>query len=477
MAVDRNADALQQTREALKEQTEILERLAKAPLIHGTVIHVGKKRLTISRGGELLDVEPCQFALKAGDCILLDPEGGQILEKREPLSCGEPLSILRVIDSERAEVATNGTNKIIFTGEFTLKEGDEVILDSSSRVVIHKVKETKPRFAVTQETTVTWDSIGGQHEAKAAMREMVELPFKAPGLFKSYGKKPAKGILLSGPTGCGKTMLGKAAATAIQSITGGTQSGFMYIKGPEILDPYVGVAEAAVRKIFQRAKEHKSQHGSPAVVFIDEADAVLGKRGTHNAFMEKTIVPAFLTEMDGMEDSGAMIILATNRPDTLDPAVVRDGRIDRKIKVTRPSLEDCANIFGLYLKNLPIQRGESADDLAAIGAAELFRDSRVLYHLTVKGGLDTVAVPLSALVSGAMVAGIVEKAVSRALHRDLKSDAKRASGISHRDIVSGVVMTHRENVDIDHSDIIHDVTGGAHIIHARRGAVPELEAA
>lgn len=478
------SEALAQARAALEEQAEFLERMAVAPLKHGTVIVVGDKRLTIAQGsGDLLDVEiPStdvtgkRITLKAGDGILLDPEGGQILEKTTPLNCGEPVTILRV-DGERAEVSVGGSQKLVFVGAYKLKEGDEVLLDASSRVVTHQVQFSKPRFAVTTETKVTWDSIGGQHEAKAAMREAVELPFKSPEIFKAYNKRPIKGVLLSGPAGCGKTLLGKAAATAVQEMTGASESGFMYIKGPEVLDPYVGVAEATVRKIFMKAKEHKMKTGSPAVVFVDEADAILGKRGTHHSYMEKTIVPAFLTEMDGMEETGALIILATNRPDTLDPAVVRDGRIDRKVRVTRPNLEDTRHIFKLYLSKVPLCKGESIADLSEIGSQALFHNDRALYHLTMRRGNEELIVPLSALVSGSMVAGIVDKAASFALHRDIADNSRKASGITIRDVISGIIQTHRENIDIDHAEIVQDITQGREVIHSRRALVPMLEAA
>lgn len=468
--------ALAEARAALKEQAEFLERLAKAPMKHATVISVGKKRITIAQGGgELLDVEKPSYELLPGDGILLDAEGGQIFEKSVTLNCGEPVTVLR-LDGERAEVSVGGSNKLVFVGPHKLKEGDEVLLDASARVVTHAIKFSKPRFAVTTETKVTWDSIGGQAEAKAAMREAVELPFKSPELFKSYNRKPMKGVLLSGPPGCGKTMLGKAAATAISQLTGAKESGFLYIKGPEVLDPYVGVAEATVRKIFMKAKEHKMKTGSPAVVFVDEADAILGKRGTHHSYMEKTIVPAFLTEMDGMEESGALIILATNRPDTLDPAVVRDGRIDRKVRVTRPGKSDTRDIFRLYLAGVPIHKSESVHNLAELAAEALFHEGRAIYHLTLRDQREHI-VALSALVSGSMVAGIVDKAVSRALHRDISDKLKKASGVTITDLTAAIHQTHRENMDIDHAEILEEATGGQKVIHSRKAIVSMMEAA
>ncbi len=470
--------ALKDAQAALKEQAEFLEHLSKAPLKHATVIQVGESRCTIAVGaGDIVDVERPDWDVQPGDGCLLDAEGGQILERTTPLNCGEPVTIMRV-DGDRAEVSVNGSNKLVFVGIHKLKEGDEVLLDSSSRVVTHTVKFSKPRFAVTTETKVTWDSIGGQVEAKAAMREAVELPFKSPELFKGYNRKPMKGVLMSGPPGCGKTMLGKAASTAISQLMKSQESGFLYIKGPEILDPYVGVAEAAVRKIFTMAKDHKSRTGSPAVVFVDEADAILGKRGTHHSYMEKTIVPAFLTEMDGMEDSGALIILATNRPDTLDPAVVRDGRIDRKVRVTRPNQADSSHIFKLYLAKIPVANGHDIAGLAEESAQSLFHNERALYHLTMRRPAnEEIIVPLSALVSGSMINGIVDKAVSFALHRDIAANLRKPTGVNRSDLLRAIHQTHHENMDLDHAEIIADVTMGREVIHSRKGIPMMMEAA
>lgn len=465
--------AFEKMQQALKEHQKFLDDLAKQPLRHATVIRLLKKKVTISSGSYLLEVEkPSSFALKIGDTVLLDPQGGQILEAGEPVLSGEPVTITRLVDDKTAEVSVNGSGKLVFLGEFKLKEGDEVLLDSSARVVVYHIKHAKPRFAVTTETKITWDSIGGQEEAKRAMQEAVELPLKSPEIFRAYNKKPAKGILLSGPPGCGKTLLGKAAATAISQLTNSKESGFLYIKGPEVLDPYVGVAEATVRKIFMRAKEHKIKTGSPAVVFIDEADAILGKRGTHHSFMEKTIVPAFLTEMDGMEETGALVILATNRPDTLDPAVIRDGRIDRKVRVERPTLEDSKNIFKLYFKQVPLAKGETISDLSEYAGDMLFHDERTLLHLTMRRGED-LNVPFSALVSGALIAGVVDKAASVALHRDIADGFKKASGITRRDVLMAIHTAHKDNLDVDHGDIVSEKTHGREVVHVRKG-IPEL---
>jgi proteasome-associated ATPase len=302
--------------------------------------------------------------------------------------------------------------------------------------------------------------VGGLEEAKQQMREAVELPHTNADIYKHYNKALIKGVLLWGPPGCGKTMLGKATATSLAQTYAKKKvaDGFLYVKGPEILDRYVGVAEATIRSIFERARHHRAQHGYPAVIFIDEADAILGRRGSGiSSDMERTIVPAFLTEMDGLEASGALVILATNRQDRLDPAVVRDGRIDRKVKVTRPTIESAAEIALLNLKGAPLANGYAHADLAVTAASELFAKKRVIAKLTTQSGA-VKELALAHIVNGAMVAGLVDQAKSIALHRDIK--ARKRGGLQKADIVAAVDAVQRQNLDLGHDDGLIELAGG-----------------
>ncbi len=220
------------------------------------------------------------------------------------------------------------------------------------------------------------------------------------------------------------------------------KTGFLYIKGPEILNQYVGQTEQTIREIFIDAGRHHAVHGYPAIVFIDEADAILATRGSRNIGIGNTIVPAFLTEMDGLQDSHAVVILATNRPDVLDPAIIREGRIDRKVHVARPDQPTAIKIAKLYLDKYPVAKGFDRDDLANGLAAELFSKDRFVAD-------DKL---LKSTVSGAMIAACVDLAVASAMRRDIdaKNIVKSFSGIRGEDILAAVERTQHQNKHVNH---------------------------
>ena len=293
------------------------------------------------------------------------------------------------------------------------------------------------------------------------MREAIEYPSQYAGHYEFYGKKPLKGILLYGPPGCGKTMLGKAAATATAKLHGkqGVTTGFVYVKGPELLSQYVGLAEAAIRGLFVRTREHYRKHKYPAVMFIDEADALLAARGSGiSSDVERTTVPQFLSEMDGFEDNGCLVILATNRANTLDPAVVRDGRIDRKVKVTRPSVVECEKIFYLYLQRVPLSNGQVVDQVCEQVTYELFHEKNTIYQIHLKANGHAGAkhnFTLGHLASGAMVNGIVDQASSIAMHREINNKSK-PQGICADDLKVAVNRVYRQNLDLRHHDDLNE---------------------
>lgn len=399
--------------EKLLELAAALEEIATAAQPSADIMAI-RGNETIIKSGDTFLVASTKKGTKVGDRVLIDGNSKQIIKKLDLPGLGPVVKVSRRLDDETIEVAVGGQTVVVYS-TLDVKPGDSVLLSMSAPVAISIMVKEKETTKL-EIPNVPWAHIAGQEQAKHELREAVEYPRKFASLWKHYNKRIPKGILLFGPPGCGKTMLGRAVATAIGS-------SFTYAKGPEILDPYVGVTEQKLRALLQEAK-------SGGIIFIDEADAILGARGTRNSFMEKTVVPTFLTEVDGIEEFKGTVILATNRPDTLDPAVLRDGRIDRKIEVARPDDADTRALFGLYLAKVPTEHGGK---LAERGTEMVFDQS-----LRFPSGK-----PFSSLASGALVAGIVDKAVSSALARDMQSG--KPSKVCKADLEAGVMSSFNQN--------------------------------
>ena len=333
-----------------------------------------------------------------------------------------------------------------------LSIGDTVHLDAFGVVILAKLPN-KTSYTVEPET-VHWADIGGLVEAKKEMIEAIEMPLTHKDMFARFNKKPAKGILLYGPPGCGKTMLGKAAATAVAKLFGNTKTpGFFYLKGPEVLSKWLGESEANIRALFNKAREFKKTTGSPAVIFIDEAEALLHSRKDTEYKGTVGIVPTFLAEMDGLDESGAVVMLSTNQPNSLDTAIIRDGRIDKKVHVHRPSQKDTEDIFAKYLKKIPTAGGAHAPDELS---EELFHDKFSFYDVTLKDG-EVRKFGLKNIVSGAMVAGIVESAISIAMHREIETQT-RQDGVCKTDLLSAIGKTFQQNKDVRHKEDLETFT-------------------
>lgn len=254
------------------------------------------------------------------------------------------------------------------------------------------------------------------------------------------------------------TLMSKASATALARAHGkAATDGFIYVKGPELINSFIGRSEENVRNLFAAAREHKANHGYPALVFIDECDALLGARDrSAHTSLNATVVPQFLAEMDGLDDHAAMFILATNRPDMLDPAVVRDGRIDRRVKVTRPSRSDAAAIFKIHLRGRPLHR-DTLEAVIARATDAMFADERVVREL----GEGVEPVRLRDLASGALIAGVIERASTRAMRRDIQTSAKLASGIGADDVVWAIDAAQLVLRDTDVVEAIHELAEAA----------------
>ncbi len=412
--------------------------------------------VVILRDGAIAEVQLPDFRVKRGDYVTVN-RAGAIVSIYQGEMPGAIVYVNRVIDEDFVEIASDQGSRMVFAGSISAEKGDRVVVDASTSAIYRNLGKDETPF-LTEVPGIQWSEIGGLEEAKAELREAIELPFERPELFVKYGKRPIKGVLLSGPPGCGKTLLGRAAATSIARVHGKENSseGFIYVKGPEILSRYVGSAEATIRGIFANARNHKMKTGFPAVIFIDEADAILSRRGTGiSSDMEKTIVPTFLTEMDGAEESGAIVFLATNRSDVLDPAIVRDRRIDRKIRVSRPDKPSTIDIFKLALANVPLSNGDTVDELAQAAADDFFDAKWSMYEIETHE--ESLTVTLGDLVSGGMIVNVVDHATSYAMRRDI-DDMGGPSGLVREDLSRAIRAIYDQNQDLSHQDAIVELT-------------------
>jgi proteasome-associated ATPase len=395
-----------------------------------------------------------------GDMVRLSPSTKQIVDKTEGIVSGNIGIITEIVDKDSCEVAIGSGKSVAYKGRFAdVKKGDRVVLDLFNAIIIKNLGNIETSYTLNDWKEVSWDDVGGLYEAKRIMREIIEGPHQMKKLYEFYHKKPVKGALLFGPPGCGKTLLAMAIVTAIARMYGieakeAMQSGFIYVKGPELLEMWLGKSEEAIRSLFNRAKAHKKKYEFPAIIFIDEAEALLRKRGSGiSSDIESTTVPTFLSEMGGMEESGALVLLATNRADILDPAVVRDGRVDVKVYVSRPTLESAGEIFNIHLKGVPLADRLKKKDVAASAAKRLFSDEYRYYAVFDRRHPE---VPkhflLRHIVNGALIAGIVDKATTLAIRRDSEHPDKKPGGIREQDLLDAIDLVFRQNIGLDHEE-------------------------
>jgi proteasome-associated ATPase len=271
------------------------------------------------------------------------------------------------------------------------------------------------------------------------------------------GLQPSDLIILAGRPGMGKTLLGRACAGSIvrthSAAPESFATSFIYVKGPELLVKWVGDTEEAIRNLFEHARTHFKKWGYPAVIFIDEADALLTRRGVKTAAgMEQTVVPQFNAEMDGLEDSGAFVLLATNRLDILDPAIIRPGRCDRKFHVEPPTRENAPEYLEIHMRELPVARPATAQDLIQSAVAAWFGDKYPLYKLETDKGERVFT--LANLASGAMMAGLVERATAHAIDRNL--EAAEPDGLTAADFDAALADIHAEEFGVSHFDELRE---------------------
>jgi proteasome-associated ATPase len=346
-----------------------------------------------------------------------------------------------------------------------LRVGDALSIDSRTGYALEKVPRSEVENLVLEEVPdITYEDIGGLGPQIEQIRDAVELPFLHPDLYREHGLKAPKGILLYGPPGCGKTLIAKAVANSLaaraaeRSGNVDLKSYFLNIKGPELLDKYVGETERHIRLIFSRARE-KASDGSPVVVFFDEMDSLFRTRGTGiSSDVETTIVPQLLSEIDGVERLDNVIVIgASNREDMIDPAILRPGRLDVKVKIQRPDAEAAADIFNKYITtDLPFHETDLAEhdgDVQATVDAMVQRTVEAMYsteksneylEVTYANG-DTEMLYFKDFNSGAVVQNVVDRAKKYAI-KDLLTLHQKGLRIEH--LLRAVVDEFREHEDM-----------------------------
>jgi len=294
------------------------------------------------------------------------------------------------------------------------KIGDTVIFNEN--LVLELLpEELTIKKKITEFKKINWDQVGGMKSQIEKIRDAVEMPLKNANLYKELGVPPIKGILLWGPAGCGKTLIARVIASVILNETNTDDAeAFVYVKGPELLSTFVGQAEMRIRQLFESSRTYKKKTGHRSVIFIDEAEAILPKRNSRiSSDVDTTIVPTFLAEMDGFEEGHPLVILSTNLPNNIDTAILRDGRIDLKIEVARPTLEDIPEIFEIHLSKTKVEGNIKTMSKKA---------TKLLASLSTKN-----------ILSGAMIENLVHKAAHRAIKRKV-SDKTCTSVIQLEDI-------------------------------------------
>jgi ATP-dependent 26S proteasome regulatory subunit len=408
----------------LKEKDDYIKAMSESPAQIVLVISTHKNQMLVaSLNGGTFASAPLFKNAKPGDFLLQDPTSGGILgqlseQLRNDLPTA-PATVVSVTDTHVELQQQSGDIRVLPKPNFVLEEGARVSLLGG--VLVTGMLPT-PKIFARQAMAVSWDDIKGQDAGVAVMRELAD-GAQHRGLFEAYGRQLPKGVLLWGPPGNGKTLMAKALAT---SMNASLSDGFYTMNGPEALSKWVGEGEAMIRALFQQARDFAATAGRPAVIFIDEADAILRSRAmASGGGVAHTMVPQFLSEMDGIEASGAIVVLATNRPKDLDEAVVREGRVDQKIEVKPPSRALQPEFFEYYLSKRPL-----ADKVTTLAA----------FATTHAWETPVRSTTVGACLSGASIATAVETAATAAYHRDRAEGRSTPSGITTTDLMHAVAV-------------------------------------
>ncbi len=467
---------LQQAKEQLAALREEVEKLTQPPAAYGTFLGRNEDdTVDVFSGGRKMRVSVHPdidlASLSKGDEVVLNESlnvvlarpgelAGEVVTLKEVLDPGRRVTVFVRADEERVVELSDAMSEV------HLRAGDTLLMDVRSQLVIEKLPRPEVEELVLEEVPdITYADVGGLDAQIEAITDAVELPYLHRPLFGAYRLPAPKGILLYGPPGCGKTLIAKAVANSlakkVAEATGNAnvRSYFLNIKGPELLNKYVGETERQIRLVFQRARE-KAEEGVPVIVFFDEMDSLFRTRGTGiSSDMESTIVPQLLAEIDGVEALRDVIVIgASNREDLIDPAILRPGRLDVKIKIERPDADAAAQIFARYLRaDLPLDAGEverlgggdpekAAQAMIEATVAEMYRaddDNRFL-EVTYQNG-DKEVLYYRDFASGAMIENIVRRAKKLAIKREI---AGEGAGIRTSDLVESIRQEYKENEDL-----------------------------
>jgi len=479
-AVMLNAAAHQQRDAEFKKLSEVVGKLTAPANRIGTLLEIpgeGLARILVGGAEYYANVDPrvAPADLKIGTQILVNEAYAVIKTLGYDLN-GPILKVAEALPDGRLRFEQDmGRQSLILQrssdlATVELKAGDEVRIDPSHRIAIEKLEDRKAGKHVLDEVPkVTWEQIGGQSEAIRAIRKAIEYPLLHAETFQQFQFSQPKGFLLYGPPGCGKTLIGQAAAGSLSKLVSESKSegtspaerppvtsgAFLHIKGPEILNMWLGESERMVRDLFAQARARRREGALP-FIFIDEAESILGTRRAMRSFnISNTLVPMFCSEMDGIESlRDVVIILASNRPDLIDPAVLRPGRIDRKIKVSRPDRGAAAEILRVYLHealplNVEMVAECDGDKIAAfsflveqvVNAVFARSDDNRLLSIRLRSGQSKVLYR-GDLVSGAILSSIVQRAKEKAIDRTIQSGTPAGLGV--KDLLDAVSEEFRE---------------------------------
>jgi proteasome-associated ATPase len=456
-------NALYEAREQITALKEEVDKLCAPPSTYGVYLSPNEDATVniLSQGRKVkVNIHPAikVETLKPGQELILN-EGLNVVEAAGYEVQGDVVILKEQLDPERAVVTLRADEEKVGIiadplRQLRLKTGDHLLMDAKSGYLLEKLPKSEVEDLSLEEVPdIGYDDIGGLGDQIEAIKDAVELPYLYADYYKEHKLTPPKGVLLYGPPGCGKTMIAKAVANnlaeKISEKRGEKIKGFfLNIKGPELLNKYVGETERKIREIFVKAKE-KANEDVPVVVFFDEMDALFRTRGTGiSSDVESTIVPQLLAEIDGVEGLRNVIVMgASNRQDLIDPAILRPGRLDVKIKIERPDRGAAADVFRKYLTaEIPRAEGETIDEMIEVAVEGMYsvaEENRFL-EVTYANGEKEVLY-FKDFASGAMIESIVRRAKKLALKRLIAGGAK---GVGTDDMLAAVREEFKENEDL-----------------------------